>query len=256
MTLLVTQMSGMLSGCDSSTDPNPPIQDQQIILVQHKDDSARIDLNTLLFFEIDGERAVRLSELIDTNLVPPFRDKQGDAWESRRLYAYHIIADDGFSASGSRGYPNNVWEHMLLGHIMIRTRQVVFPKDNIDLAGAYNVKGAARILLKRKIDLVLPDSTTFVELAGIIPHSVTNPNGDSELAIPFESIVRSIIPTPEAFTYTIKALDGAGPDTAIPWNQFQSGYWLINSERSMFTDPALSTGMYRLSALEQIIANR
>lgn len=224
-------------------------------MVHHKADSTRLKLSDFPQIDVDGEKAVQLSSLIDTNLVPPFRDKKGVAHEARKLYAYHIIGEDGFSASVDRGYANNVWEHLTIGFIMTRSRNILFPKPAIDLAGAYNVKNAAQIRLNRKIDIKLPDSTIFVEVGAMPAVSVTNLNGVPEMAVAFESIVLAALPQPETYGFTIMALDGASP-AVMTWEQFRTGYWLLQSERSMFTDPSLSSGLYKLSAVEKIIVTR
>jgi hypothetical protein len=138
---------------------------------------------------------------------------------------------------------------------MLRSRNLLFPKAVIDLPGAYNIKDANKLYLRRKIDVVFPDSTVFVEIGTLPVTTVVNPQGGSESAVTFEALIRTVLPDPDGYSYTLRAIDGAGPD-ALTWEQLRGGYWLLESERSMFTDPGLSSGRYRLSAVDRIIVSR
>ena len=232
-----------------------PQEEQHWLTIYHKDDSLRLRLSDYASIDIDGEAAIRLSELVDTNFIQPFQSKGGAAHDARRLYAYHFVGADGFSASVNRGYANNIWEHLNIGFIMLRSRNLLFPKAAIDLPGAYNIKDADKLYLRRKIDIVFPDSTVFVEIGKLAVTTVINTQGVAEAAVAFEEMILAVLSDPGDYSFTIRAIDGAGPGT-LNWQQVRSGYWLLESDRSMFTDPELSTGMYRLSAIERIIAAR
>jgi hypothetical protein len=255
MGVLAAMLLILLQACDSSTDPVTPSEQESWISMYHSDDSLRLRLNDYASTDIDGEAAIPLSALVDTNFIPPFYDRNGSAHDARVLYAYHFIGSDGFSASVNRGYANNIWEHLTVGYIMLRSRNLLFPKAVIDLPGAYNIKDADKLYLRRKIDVVFPDSTVFVEIGKLPVTTVINTQGVAEAAVAFDALIRAVLPDPGGYSYTLRAIDGAGPD-ALTWQQFSTGYWLLQSERSMFTDPGLSSGRYRLSAVDRIIVSR
>jgi len=242
----------LMTGCDKDNPTNPKPEQENYLWIHFNADSTKIEFETLPKIDADGEEAIQLSSFIDTTLIHPFRDKNGNPYEARRLYSYQIAGDDGFSAS-VKGYSNNTWEHLTLGHILTATRQVVFPDDKIDLAGAYNVKTARHIYVHRKFDIITPDTTIFVELRTLTPTSVTNLNGQMENALLLQDFITALVATPENQQYNLRTLDDFGPSTDLTWAQFQTGYWLLTSETTMFTDPALNTGKYKLKILEKIL---
>lgn len=241
-----------ITGCDKDNPTKPEPEPENYLWIHFKSDSIKIEFEALPKIDADGEEAIQLSSFVDTTLIHPFRDKNGNPHEARKLYSYQIVGDDGFSAS-VKGYLNNTWEHLTLGHILTKTRQVVFPDDKIDLAGAYNVKTARHIYIHRKFDVMTPDTTTFVELRKLTPTSVTNLNGQIENALLLKDFVTALIATPENQQYNLRTLDDFGPSTDLTWDQFQTGYWLLTSETTMFTDPTLNTGKYKLKVLEKIL---
>jgi len=242
----------LITGCDKDNPNSPEPEQENFLWIHFKSDSTKIGFETLPKIDADGEEAIQLSSFVDTTLIAPFRDKNGNPFEARKLYSYQIAGDDGFSAS-AKGYSNNTWEHLTLGHILTATRQVVFPDDKIDLAGAYNVKTARHIYVHRKFDIITPDTTTFVELRTLTPTSVTNLDGQNEDALLLQDFVTALVATPENQQYNLRTLDDFGPSSDLTWDQFQTGYWLLTSETTMFTDPALNTGKYKLKVLEKIL---
>lgn len=243
----------IISGC-SKEDNTLVIPDDsdKYFWVHLNNDSLQILFNNLPKFSADGEEAIQLSSLIDTSLIHPFIN-DNISYDSRSLYSYQIVGDDGFSASGSKGYSNNIWEHFLLGHLLTSSRQVVFPDNKIDLAGAYDVKYARHIYIYRKFVLDFIDSTYFVELNNITSVLVTNPDSTVEEAIPLKDVVTNLINNPDDYQYNIVSLDNFGPTDDMTWEQLQTGYWLLSSEKTMFTDTTLVGGRYKLNVLEKII---
>jgi len=241
-------------GCDKDNPTTPKTDQENYLWIHFNADSTKIKFESLPKIDADGEEAIQLSSFVDTTLIAPFRDKNGNPYEARKLYSYQIAGDDGFSAS-TRGYSNNTWEHLTLGHILTATRQVVFPDDKIDLAGAYNVKTVHHIYIHRKFDVMTPDTTTFVELRTLTPTSVTNLEGQMEDALLLKDFVTTLVSSPENQQYNLRTLDDFGPSSDLTWDQFQTGYWLLTSETTMFIDPALNTGKYKLKVLEKILVN-
>ena len=243
------------AGCSKEeNNPLTPLDDpDKYFWTYYNNDSVKVAFKNLPKFNADGEEAIQLNYFIDTSLIHPFIDKNGIYHDTRTLYSYQIVGDDGFSASGSRGYPNNIWEHFFLGHVIISNRQVIFPDDKIDLPGAYNVKFARKIFVHRKFDLEFIDSTRFVELKNISPVQVTNPDGLIEHAIPLKNLVTAVVTNPETYSYNLLSVDNFGPTSNMSWSQFQTGYWLLNSQVTMFTDTTLVGGRYKLKVLKKIL---
>lgn len=242
----------LMTGCDKDNPSSPKPDQENYLWIHFKSESTKVEFETLPKIDADGLEAIQLSSFIDTTLIHPFRDKNGNPYEARKLYSYQIAGDDGFSAS-VKGYSNNTWEHLTLGHILTSTSQVVFPDDKIDLAGAYNVKSSRHIYIHRKFDVITPDTTTFVELRKLTPTSVTNLNGQMENALLLQDFITALVAMPENQQYNLRTLDDFGPSTDLTWTQFQTGYWLLTSETTMFTDPALNSGKYKLKVLEKIL---
>jgi hypothetical protein len=214
-------------------------------------------LRDLPTITIEGEQAIRLNEFVTDSLAPEYVVNDSTNYNTHGLYAYQIIGDDGFSASGNRGYPDNTWAHFNMGYMIISTRRAIFPDDSIDLASAYNVTGMRYIVLHRKFDMarpadMAPDSDAFVEWKAVTSVMVTNTDGQQESALPLSGFVTHIIPNPDTLQYNMSAIDGFGPTSAMTWAQLQTGYWLLTSEKTMFTDTTLVGGRYRLRLLESI----
>jgi hypothetical protein len=244
----------IVAGCSKEED-NPLTSDDpdKYFMVYFNNDSVKVEFKNLPKFNADGEEAIQLNNFIDTSLIHPFIDKDSVLHDSRSLYSYQIEGDDGFSASGNRGYPNNIWEHLLLGHVITSSRQVIFPDNLIDLPGAYNVKTSRRVYIQRKFDLDFTDSVHIVDLNILTPVQILNPDNELEEAIPLQDVVSTMVTNPGMYNYNILSLDNFGPTTDMTWDQFQSGYWLLSSEKTMFTDTSLVGGRYKLKVLEKIL---
>jgi hypothetical protein len=252
--ILLFALLGGLMGCSKDDSPTGPTPSSQAYLWVHfLTDSVKVTFDTLPKIDADGVEAIPLSEFVDTVLVPMFRDKNGVAYDARELYAYQIVADDGYSASETKGYFDNVWQHLQLGHILTETRRVVFPDDRIDLPGAFDVKDAGHIHIHRKFDVELPDTAIISELRNYATTQVANFDGVLENAVALKDFVPSLVTNPEEYNYNLRTLDNFGPTTNMTWSQFQTGYWLMNTQLTIFTDTTLVGGKYKLKALERIL---
>jgi hypothetical protein len=241
-------------GCSKEeSNPVAPDDSDKYFMVYFDGDSIKISFKDLPKFNADNEEAIQLSYFIDTSLIPPFIGKDTVSHDSRSLYSYQIEGDDGFSASGSRGYPNNIWAHLFLGHVITSSRQVIFPDNKIDLPGAYNVKTSRRIYTHRKFDLDFTDSVHIVDLNKITPVQILNPDNVLEAAIPLDNVVTARVTNSGMYNYNILSLDNFGPTADMTWDQFQTGYWLLSSQVTMFTDTTLVGGRYKLKVLEKIL---
>jgi len=241
-------------GC-SKDDDNPSDPAEAYIWIHSEGDSTQILFSELPKIDVDGQEAIQLSSFIDTTLIPNYVDRDTVHYDARPLYAYQIIGADGFSASGSRGYLDNTWEHMTLGYIIVSTKRAIFPDELIDLPSAYNVQDVASIHVHRKFDIQAPDTVSFVELKDVASVEITNDVGQIESALPLKDFVDTLVVNPENFQYNMRSLDDFGPTTDMTWAQFQTGYWLMQSQKTFFTDTSLVGGRYKLKVLEKILVN-
>jgi len=240
-------------GCaKEDNNPSAPAETYSLWVLQGED-STEVSAEGLPTIDLDGLQAIHVSEFINTTLIPPFVDDPNE-YDSRPLYAYEITGADGFSAHANRGYANNTWVQLTQGAIVLSTKRISFPAE-LGLPGAYNVSDVARIVVQRKFDLVTPDTTAFVEFRTVTPVEVTNHDGLPEMALPLSRFVDpEVIATPEAYAYNMRSVDDFGPTETMSWEQLQTGYWLIDSERTIFTDASLAGGRYKLRYLEKILA--
>jgi len=243
----------VISCSKEENNPITPDDSDKYFMVYFNSDSVKILFTDLPKFDADDEEAIQLNYFIDTSLIHPFIDKDTVSHDSRSLYSYLIAGDDGFSAAGSRGYPNNIWDQLFLGHVITSSRQVIFPDNKIDLPGAYNVKTSRRIYTHRKFDLDFIDSVHIVDLGKLTPVQILNPDNELEEAIPLQDVVTAMVTNPGIYNYNILSLDNFGPTADMTWAQFQTGYWLLSSEKTMFTDTSLVGGIYKLKVLEKIL---
>jgi hypothetical protein len=261
LAILAVSIFTACSDDDSSTDPKT----YESIYVHWNGDSTNVSFENMATIDVDGEKAITLSKFITEDNIPgdsicTFWNK-GTEYQARQLYSYKIVGEDGFSA-GMKGYPNNIWDHMGKGFIMYDTRNVIFPDEQIDLAGAYNVKATKHIEINRKFDVIINDTiNVHYDLEKMATESVLNPDSVMEDAIPLSSFITKAVEDsvylgqPENLMYNFRSADDFGPSTDLTWTQLQTGYWLKTSAKTHFTDPALTTSRYKVKFIEKITAH-
>lgn len=259
--VLICLLSGLLLVyCSKEKNPAGPATSDRFVWVHFNGDSTKhefedmkiIDVTTLTKRSGNENNAIWLYSFIGTDLIPMYYDKDDNPFDTRNLYAYRMVGDDGFSAS-VKGYRDNIWDEMDKGYIMTETRNVVFPDDILDLPGAYNVKETRHIKVNRKVDVTSPDTTGMVRLKDLTVVRVLNDNVLLEDAVSLKDVVEAVISNPENYHYTLTALDGYTTPDAMTWEQFQTGYWLLDSEKTWFTDPNFQSGKYKVKVLEGIV---
>ena len=201
---------------------------------------------------IDGQAAVRLSAFVRSEFIQPYIDKDTVAHDTRGLHAYRLVGADGFNPHDNRGYDDNVWAHLDLGYYLIDDDRGVFPDENIDLPGAFNIKSLRTIRVFRKIDVVTDTATDFQEIDDLPVVQVQNLEGEMEDAVGlWLCITAPYVSEPSAHQYRLRTVDDFSPP-AITWDQLQTGYWLLNTRRTIFTSPELNQGKYKVFVLEAI----
>lgn len=251
LVLLVPTLIAICACGSDSDSPTAPGPSGEYIWVHLEQDSTQVFLNTLPSVDIDGAAAVHLDHLVSTTLIPMYEAQNDSVYDARVLYGYLFMGDDGFSPH-TRGYPSNTWEQMPLGYIIVATRRVVFPDEAIDLPGAYNVKDTGHLHIRRKFDVVAADTSAFFELADMPVVQIPNFQEELEDAVGLADFVAALVEDPSANTFHLTALDGFGTSDALTWEQLQTGYWLLATKRTRFTDSALTDGQYRVRMLERI----
>lgn len=201
---------------------------------------------------IDGQAAVCLSSFVRSAFIQPYIDKDSVAHDTRGLYAYRLVGSDGFNPHDNRGYEDNVWAHLNLGYYFVNDDRSVFPDENIDLPGAFNIKSLRTIRVFRKIAIVTDTATIIREVGDLPVIQVQNLEGQPEGAIGlWQCITTPYITEPSACQYRLRTLDNFSPP-ALTWDQLQTGYWLLNTQRTIFTAPELNQGKYKVFVLEAI----
>lgn len=245
----------IVAGCsdkgDNGAGPDPgPAVSIHVVLGELTDSVAASELPR---DTIDGEPAVRLSAFVRPEFLPPYIDKDDVAHDTRGLHAYRLVGADGFNPHDNRGYQDNTWAQLDLGYYLIDEDRVVFPDESIDLPGAFNVKSLRTIRVFRKIDVVTDTVTTFREIEDLPVVQVQNLEGQPENAIGlWECIAPPYVSEPATHQYQLRSVDAFSPP-AITWAQLRTGYWLLTTQRTVFTATELNQGKYKVSALEAII---
>ena len=254
--LTTTLTFTIVTGCSKDSNNNPvdkapPTESYMTVTLDGA--STQVAFGDCAKVDADGEEAIQLDEFITTDLIPAFTDKDEVDWDARPLYSFEIMSSDGYSASGVKGYPNNIWEHMSLGHLLTSIRRAIFPDDKIDLPGAYDAKDVVEIIVHRKFDVTAPDTVDFFELSDFTITRVNNWDGIEEDAVPLADFVTALVANPESHMYNLASLDEFSPPDDLDWEKFQTGYWLLDSERTIFTHAEVTSSKYRVRVLETIL---
>jgi hypothetical protein len=243
-----------MAGCSEKSSTGPVVESVRFFVeVEGAVDTIAVSSLTAISFPGDTALAVRLSDFVDTSFVRRYVDKDDSVHDTRMLWAYRIIGEDGFNPHDNRGYEDNRWEHLAHGYYLLATDRIVFPDSELDLPGAFNVKSPRTLQLHRKLDIVTPDSVYIREIEDLQVTQVLNMDSVMESAVPLcHCIVDSMVTDPSTCGYRLMAVDGYACST-LTWEQLQTGYWLLSSQHTIFTDTLLQTGKYRLRQLEAIL---
>lgn len=270
LSLLALTIFTACSDDDDSTSPTT----YENIYVHWMGDSTNVSFEGMPTEDINGDQMIILTNFITDDIVPQDADSTyysivDNQYEARGLYSYQVVGDDGFCAS-IKGYPNNTWYDLGKGYIGFESRDVTFPDDpaeNFDIAGAYNVKETRHINILRKFDVVCNDTINFFyDLKDMPTQTITNHDGLPEEAIALTSFLEKavedsveieVINTANLsnMMYNVRSVDDWGPSLELTWTQFQTGYWLLESMKTIFTDGSLAGGAYKVKYLEKITAH-
>ena len=173
--------------------------------------------------------------------------------ESRKLFAYHIIATDLFTPR-NRGLDDLTWDIFAEGYLLPeKSYRTFFEELSNQEINTYNVKNVRNIELFRSIIVEKPDGTKVLFENNIFStEMIANHSDDLENAFKLKDLITEYITkTPENYTYLFTAVDDFTME--YEWSHIQAGYWLKQSERTIFpTMPDLPNNMIRFKNLMKI----
>ncbi len=187
----------------------------------------------------------QLSQFISQNTIRDYIDPTAaDSIDYRNLFAYEIIASDGFSPRNSSfaGYDIN-WDTFKLGYLV--------PSDNFrtwfenpSLPGAFRVRNTTKVNLYRKIDVMSNNTLlSMMELKGLEVHQVANWDSEMEEAIKLSDLLLTYAPYDSCM---IVCHDGYGTGKYYQPEAIHDGYYLLDSERTIFPTASIPNNMKKM----------
>ena len=222
------------SGCGD--DKSPTISEESyFITVTFGSSSRQVNLAELNRETIDGEEAVKLTDLVDISAVIYPQN-----------HAYRFIGEDGFYAH-IKGNPDNTWEQIQSGYILLTSMNTTFD-PSLELPSRYNIKNTAEMKILRKIDIVTP-ADSLIQF--IIDEMTQIAFEDTLTGIPLTGFVSTdIIDNPSAHAYDLVAADDY--TVTISYEQFMEGFYIIEYDRILYTNPDISSKL-KIKHLNRII---
>ena len=222
-------------GCGEDKSPTRS-EETYSLTVTFESSSKVVNLDDLGKHTIDGEEAVMLADLVDTSIVIYPQN-----------YAYRIIGEDGFYAH-MKGNPDNTWEQLLSGYIIL-SQMLVYFDPSLELPGRYNIKDAAEIKILRKVDFVTPadsliqfivdemTATAFEDtLTGIALTEFAAQNIEGDLSVYLYDLVAA-----DEYTKTIN------------YEQLLEGYFIVEDDRVLYTNSEIPSNS-KIKHLNRIVA--
>ncbi|MDD4310014.1 MAG: hypothetical protein PHO32_06500 [Candidatus Cloacimonetes bacterium] len=154
-----------------------------------------------------------------------------DTVDYRGLFAYEIVASDGYSprSSSNAGY-DLPWQTFKDGYVVPTDEgKTWFP--NANLPGAFKVKYANLFRLYRKVDVLTCIGSKMVELHSLPIYQIDNWSSPpaQEPAIKLSDLIQGI-----ADADTLILIAGDGYSRSYTAEKFNDGYYLLNSEVTTF----------------------
>ena len=225
------------TGCSDDKSPTGSI-DTYEFTVTYDSFSSLLNLADLPVYTIEKQQAVKISDLVDTSVVTEPVN-----------HAYRIIGSDGFYAH-MKGDPDNIWEHIKNGYIVLSTMGVTFD-TTLELIKRYNIKDAAKLKILRKIDFITPADSLIQYIIDEMPPSAFE---DSLTGIALnEFISEETVSSPASYVYELVAVDDYSK--TLTYEQFQKGFYVIEQDRVLYTDPEID-GSLKIKQLNRIIAKK
>ena len=196
---------------------------------------------------------IKLDQFINQALVADSLDSTAaDTLEFRGLYAYEIVSgEDGFSPrqSSYAGYDLN-WNAFKQGYLVPTDNNRTWFADP-NLPGAFKIRHAKYFRMYRKID-VIPSGfpSTMVELRGLEIHTINNWDGNPEPAIKLSDLLQGIA---SYDSISIVCFDDYGLGKYYHPDAVNDGYYLLETERTIFPTAAIANNMKKLKKVDRIL---
>jgi len=193
-----------------------------------------------------------LEQFVSKNVVYACVDCDApDSTDLRGIFAYEIVSGaDGFSPrqSSYAGY-DLPWNIFKTGYLMpddsFRTWF-----DNPSLPSAFKVRNTGLFRLYRKIDVNNGDyPSKMVELMGLPIQNIDNWDGETEMAIKLSDLLQGIAAYDSV---SIICYDGYGTGKYYHPEAINDGYYLLNTERTIFPTATLPNNQKRMKVVSHI----
>jgi hypothetical protein len=184
-----------------------------------------------------------------------------DTLEYRDLFYFWSVAEDGYSArsNSSSSYDDLGWQDWVQGsYIPDWDSRVYFPQYFALDIGAYNTKymDLGTVYVYRGIRSIICDTLSVVyELNAMATEQVTNYDSILEDAIPLTSFIPPHITVIDSVVFEAPPEeDGYVYSKTYTPEQFADGYWLVDSQRTIFPNEGanMSNSMKKFKFLKSI----
>ena len=199
--------------------------------------------------EFRGRPAIPLQDLIGV-----------DAVDHPNLYGYRFIGTDGFYPNQKgKGYGDNTWEQLRLGHLDLTEVRVLFETEqDPNLRKGHNVKWLIRVEVLRSIDVVWSDGRKLAAVGEI--DRVTVPGGYPKAgadALTLAGLVTNAGPAdlePDRFLYRVSSWQGTSLPRLLTWEEMGTTYFV--PEGDLVVMPEVLGTAYQISQPKTIRLER
>ncbi|HPS39591.1 MAG TPA: hypothetical protein PL124_09290 [Candidatus Cloacimonadota bacterium] len=193
-----------------------------------------------------------LDQFIDKTVVIDSLDAaMPDTTEFRQLYNYEIVSgdEDAWSPrlSVNAGYDLD-WNAFKSGYLVPTDDNSTWFADPT-LPHAFDVKNTGLFRLYRKIEVNSGRGTKNIELRGLPIYDINNWDGNQEQAVKLSDLLQGIA---SYDSVRIVCYDGYGVDKYYQAAAINDGYYLLNSERTIFPTATLPNNQKKMKKVAYI----
>lgn len=174
-----------------------------------------------------------------------------DTTDLRHLFNYEIVSgdEDAWSPRNSvnAGYDLN-WAQFSNGYLVPTDDNRTWFEDPT-LPGAFKVKNTALFRLYRKIEVISGGASKHVELKGLPLYPITNWDGNTENAVKLSDLMQGIAAYDSV---KIVCYDGYGSDKYYQAAAINDGYYLLDTERTIFPTATLPNNQKKMKKVAYI----
>lgn len=174
-----------------------------------------------------------------------------DSIECRDLFFFLPLADDGFSPR-SHDYDDLDWTDWIQGfYIPDWDNRIFFSQYDSQGIGAYNVKDMESVCVFRGVKSIINDTLSVVfEFNAMTTEQVENYDGIMEDAIPLASFIPPHVTLMDSVAFT--AADISGYTKMYYPEEIEAGYWLVDSQKTIFPDLNLPNSKKKFKFLKSL----